>query len=518
MSAPSIGVVRSSRPIVVGSGIAGLTTALSLQGSTVVTASRVGTGSSWLAQGGLAAAIGRSDSPAAHAEDTVRVGGDIVERALAETIAAEAPGRVDWLEKVGARFDTGGGGELVLGREAGHSHRRIVHAGGDATGAEIMRALRVATVVRDDIELLAETRLVDLIRSGDRIVGVLVVDRDGHATAHIAPAVVLATGGIGGIYARSTNPADVTGAGIATAARQGAQLADLEFVQFHPTAIAAIDHPAPLISEALRGEGATLVDDSGRRFMPDLHPDAELAPRDVVARAIWGHRAEGHRVFLDTRDAIGDEIADRFPTAYRVATTHGIDPVTQAIEIAPAEHFHMGGVATDADGATSLPGLWAAGEVASTGLHGANRLASNSLLEGLVMGRRVAAAIDDLDNTDSVRELTVPLDAFDRIRAGLEAQNDAVRGIAWDDVGIVRSGTGLVHALDRIAHLDGPTSNAALVARLVAESALSRRESRGAHHRTDFPESVPGSAHRSFVTPAIRDLVALDTRVQAGRP
>lgn len=515
---PPVGVIRSSRPIIVGSGIAGLTTALTLHGSTVITAAKVGKGSSWLAQGGLAAAIDDADSAASHAEDTVRVGGNIAEYELAELIAREAPGRIDWLEKIGARFDTGDDGAVSLSREAGHSHRRIVHAGGDATGAEIMRALRMATVVRADIELLPETRLVDLIRSGDRIVGVLVVDHEDHPTAHLAPAVVLATGGIGGIYSRSTNPADVTGAGVAAAARQGADLADLEFVQFHPTALAATDHPAPLISEALRGEGAVLVDETGERFMAGVHPDAELAPRDVVARAIWLHRERGHRTFLDTRSAIGDDLAERFPTAYRVAASHGIDPLTEPIEVAPAEHFHMGGVATDADGATSVEGLWAAGEVASTGVHGANRLASNSLLEGLVMGQRVAAATDHLHGDPASEDLLVPHDAFARIADGPMAATEAVRDITWRNVGITRSGDGLERAIASLASMRGPASDARVVARLIAESALARTESRGAHHRIDHPETDPNEAHRSFVTPPIEDLTALDSDCRVVAP
>lgn len=518
MNRPPIGIVRSSRPLVIGSGIAGLTTALSLDGSTVITAATVGKGSSWLAQGGLAAAMGSSDSPASHALDTVRVGGEIAERELAELIASEAPGRVDWLERMGARFDTDVGGNVVLGREAGHSHRRIVHAGGDATGAEIMRALRMATVLRDDIEILAATRLVDLLRSGDRIVGVLTLGEEGGLTAHLGPAVVLATGGIGGIYARSTNPADVTGAGIAAAARQGATLADLEFVQFHPTALAATDHPAPLLSEALRGEGAILVDERGHRFMPDEHPDAELAPRDIVARAIWRRRDAGHRVFLDTRHALGDDIAIRFPTAYRIATAHGIDPCTEPIEVAPAEHFHMGGVATDRNGATSLDGLWAAGEVASTGVHGANRLASNSLLEGLVMGQRVARSIGAAGGPIDDRDVLVPCDAFDRVAADAAGRIADVRSITWRHLGIVRTADGLERAVESLDAAGHPPTDAATVARLIARSALGRRESRGAHHRSDHPGTDPSAAHRSFVTPDTTRLITLDANATVGCP
>jgi L-aspartate oxidase len=510
MTGGTIRVVGGDRPIVVGSGIAGLTTALSLDGSTVLTASTVGEGSSWLAQGGLAAAVGTDDDPTRHASDTVNVGGDIADARSADLLTSLAPDRIDWLMEIGARFDTDDRGAVALGREAGHSRRRIVHAGGDATGAEIMRALRSATAARSDIEVLPGTRLVDLLRSNDRIVGVLAIGPDGRLTAFLGSAVVLATGGIGGVYARSTNPVDVTGTGLAAATRQGAKLADMEFVQFHPTAFAATDHPAPLISEAIRGEGATLIDELGNRFMVAVHPDAELGPRDVVARSIWQHMAAGHRVYLDATVAIGAAMPDRFPTAFTTAMSHGIDPRIEPIEVAPAEHFHMGGVATDLDGRTSLPGLWAAGEVASTGMHGANRLASNSLLEGVVMGQRVAESIIGDPGPPTVRELLVPGDAEDRARAGSDLHASTVRDIAWRHLGIVRSGDGLEAAIRRLDALGGPQHDAALVASLIASAALDRTESRGAHYRTDHPDPNAEAAHRTFLVPDPVEFVAVD--------
>lgn len=491
-----IDIVDTNRPIVVGSGIGGLTTALGLGGCTVITAAAVGSGSSELAQGGVAAAIGPDDDPSSHAADTSAVGGGIVDIDVADLVTASAAAQVDWFVGLGAEFDDDQTGKVTLGREAGHSHRRIVHAGGDATGAELMRVLRLATVMRDDIELRPRTRLIDLVRCDGRIVGVVTASDDEVLTAHLGTAVVLATGGIGGIYARSTNPSEVAGTGIAAAARHGATLADLEFVQFHPTAFALKDHPAPLVTEALRGEGATLMTAEGRQVMVGVHPDGDLAPRDVVARAVWTEIERGHPVFLDAT-AIGKAFPERFPTVFSIASDFGLDPRSQWIPVAPAEHFHMGGIDTDASGRTSLPGLWAVGEVASTGLHGANRLASNSLLEATVMGQRAATAIHDLTPTPTSGPLEVPVGGHDRAASG--SPSDTVRSIAWSQIGIVRTGSGLE---DAIGHLKGMEStDDAYVARLIAEAALTRTESRGSHYRADHPEPDDSFAHRSTVTP-----------------
>lgn len=504
-SAAVISTIRHEHPLIVGAGIAGLSTALSLTGSVIITAAGVGDGSSALAQGGVAAAIDSGDAPADHVADTLRVGGGIADSAVARAIAAAAPQLVEWFRGYGAAFDRDAEGALLLGREAGHSARRIVHAGGDATGAEIIRTLRIATVERPDIKLIPRTRLIDLVRCGDSIGGILALTDDGRLEAHLGPAVVLATGGIGGVYARSTNPRDVQGAGLAAAARQGATLADLEFVQFHPTALAVRDHPAPLVTEALRGEGAKLIDEHGFRFMLGVHPDAELAPRDIVARTVWRHRQDGHRTYLDPTEAVKETMETRFPTVFTAALEAGIDARREPIEIAPAEHYHMGGVATDLSGRTSLSGLWACGEVASTGLHGANRLASNSLLEAAVMGHRVASSILESPAVPEVETGHVPVDAFDRASRYYEADTHAVRQIAWEHIGIVRDASGLEQALGQLADLDGPPSDSSTVAELIARAALERTESRGAHFRSDYPDQNEALAGRSRATPERRE-------------
>ena len=417
--------VRRVPAVVLGAGVAGLSTALGLDangvGCVVVTEGVIGAaGSSPLAQGGVAAAIGADDAPALHADDTVAVAAGIGDARLARILADGGPGVIDTLVGLGIGFDRAADGSLALGREAGHSRRRIVHADGDATGAAVVATLAAAVRARPGIERAEHTTALDLIRGGpggERIVGVVVAGPGGRREALLAPAVILATGGYGHCFARTTVPVDVIGAGIALAARAGATVADLELVQFHPTALdvtrapdpagsastvpgsAGAGVPAggparlPLLTEALRGEGAVLVDNRGQRYLVGEHADAELAPRDVVARANYRQLQAGLEPCLDARAAVGDAFPQRFPTVFALATAHGLDPRVDLLPVTPAAHYCMGGVAVDDQGRTSRPGLWAAGEVASSGLHGGNRLASNSLLEGLVMGRRVADAV-----------------------------------------------------------------------------------------------------------------------------
>jgi L-aspartate oxidase len=489
-------------PIVVGSGIAGLSTALNLGRCLVVTKGNLASGSSDFAQGGIAAALGPDDSPTAHAADTVAVGGGMVDELIAAMVAGEGPGRIDWLRQLGAHFDLDPSGGLQLGREAGHSRSRIVHADGDATGAEVMDALRHAVQAAPDIEVMEHAVVVDLVRSAGRVVGAVVIGVDGSPRILLSAAVVMATGGIGRIYSKTTNPPESTGDGIAVAARAGAALRDIEFVQFHPTALDGPADPLPLLTEALRGAGAILIDDRGDRFMPAVHPDAELAPRDVVSRAVWQQTLEGGAYL----DATGIEaLPHRFPTVFALAQEAGFDPAAEPLPISPAAHYHMGGIATDANGRSSLPGLYACGEVSATGLHGANRLASNSLLEGLVFAARVADAVEGANLPRAGRTVEIPEDAATTDLVDTTAVA-ALREAMWAHVGVVRNDAGLrsaLNTLDRVAPMLKESAGGrslATVAHLVTSQALARTESRGGHYRSDYPESR-GMSRATIVPP-----------------
>jgi L-aspartate oxidase len=495
--------------VVVGGGIAGLSTALSLDGCVVASGGPVGDGASRLAQGGIAAALGPGDAPAQHAADTLRVSAGLAAEDVAALVTDAAPRRIAWLREIGVAFDLDANGSLVLGREAGHGRHRIVHAGGDRTGAAVMQALARAARNRPDIRLLEGFALIDLVTCGARVAGVLLEAADGSRLAVLAPHVVLATGGVGATFEHTTNPASSQGAGLAAAARCGARLADLEFMQFHPTALAVEGDPQPLLTEALRGAGALLLDDRDRRFMQEIHADAELAPRDVVARAVAARRRAGRAVFLDATGIRA--LGERFPGAVAIARAAGFDPGRQPLPVAAAAHFHMGGIATDADGATSLPGLWACGEVACTGLHGGNRLASNSLLEGLVFGERIARAI----RTASMPVPHGPLEAARRPRlpAADAARLGKLRRLVGESLGPLRDGAGLAAARDRLAAWrceSRAEENVTAVGSLMVAAALDRRESRGAHYRSDFPTSSAGTPARRFASPQATAVQSVD--------
>jgi len=508
--------------IIIGGGIAGLFCALKLSPRpvTVLTAAPMGQGASsaW-AQGGIAAAVAEGDTPEAHARDTIAAGAGLVDEALAHGMTREAPERVRDLLAYGVPFDKTLAGRLAVGREAAHSARRIVHVQGDAAGRAIMDALGTTVHNTPSIRLLEGLTAEDLIIDGSRVVGVRARPGNERKLATLyARAVVLATGGIGHLYAVTTNPPEASGIGLAIAARAGAVLADTEFVQFHPTAIATGHDPSPLASEALRGEGAILVNGAGERFMLRIHPDGELAPRDVVARGVFAEIAAGRGAFLDARTAIGKDFPARFPTVYASCMAAGINPVRALIPVAPAAHYHMGGVRTDAHGRTSLEGLWAAGEVASTGVHGANRLASNSLLEAVVFAARVA---EDISST-SLR-LIAPLRSPPDSSTGLESASSSVRelrAIMSRHVGVIRNRDGLASALARISRIEREAQspslrNMATAALLVAAAAFARRESRGAHERSDYPRPDPALARRTFLTLAKARAIAADA-VHAG--
>ncbi len=520
--------VHDAEVIVVGSGLAGMTAALQLAPRAVTlitkTASLPG-GSSLYAQGGIAAAVGPGDRPEDHAADTVAAGAGLVDAAMAALLTRDGAALVRRLLEDGLPFDRAPDGSPLLGREAAHGAARIVHAGGDATGRTLVTALVDRLRATPSVRVETDAFAVDLVLRNGRVCGLMACHPEGWVL-HRAPRVILATGGIGATFARTTNPAEATGDGLAIAARAGARLADLEFVQFHPTALAADADPVPLLTEALRGAGATLLDHTGHRFMPDEHPLAELAPRDVVARAIGRRVAAGEPVFLDLRPALAAK-PDGFPTVLALCAEHGLDPFAEPMPVAPAAHYHMGGVVTDADGRTSLEGLWACGEVACTGVHGANRLASNSLLEALVFGARVARDVAErqLAPLPPFALPRPPAVAADVSYILLDAIGAEARSALYDGAGLVRDGLGLLAArrkLDRLAaaldmlrceeedaHEDakappeivrqwGEARNRLLVGRLVVHAALAREESRGAHCRSDHPLPNPAFTRRTL--------------------
>jgi len=484
--------------VVVGTGIAGLTAALHSTSvgrvALVTKASPDMSNTSW-AQGGLAAAIGEDDSPMLHFEDTVAAGAGLVDLEAARVVADESPAAIRELEAAGVRFDTRDGG-LALGREAAHQRNRIVHAGGDRSGANLSEGL-LRAIESTLIEVIPGRTMSGVVLEAGSARGISVADADGRLTTIGAGAVVLATGGAGQLYSHTTNPDVATGDGIAAAFEAGALLADLEFFQFHPTAFRMAGHPPSLISEAVRGEGAVLRSVDGRRFMPEYHALAELAPRDVVARAITAEmrRTDSDHVLLDCRDLTHLDLEKRFPSIHAFCRGAGIRMEAEPIPVAPAAHYFMGGVVTDTEGRTSIERLYAVGEVACTGLHGANRLASNSLVEGAVFGRRAGEAIVQDARWPAVSMSDViPTSTGGRTPGRIEE----IQELMWDVAGIERDGPEMARGLETMDGW-GPAPmgvtravverrNLALVARLVLEAAYRRTESRGAHFRRDYPE------------------------------
>jgi L-aspartate oxidase len=518
LHAPAPGWAIDSDVVVVGSGVAGLTVALRCAASgakvTVVTKAHLDDGSTRWAQGGIAAALGEGDTPAQHLEDTLVAGAGLCDEDAVRILVTEGPDAVRRLIATGAHFDTDpGSGDILLTREGGHHRRRIAHAGGDATGAEVSRAL-IAAVRAADIDLVENALVLDLLTdAAGRTAGVTLHvmgagARDGVGAVR-ARAVVLATGGMGQVFSATTNPAVSTGDGVALALRAGAEVSDLEFVQFHPTVLwlgPDAEGQQPLVSEAVRGEGAHLVDADGVRFMVGQHELAELAPRDIVAKGITRRMREtgAAHMYLDARH-FGERMwAERFPTILAACRAHGIDPVTQPIPVSPAAHYASGGVRTDPCGHTTVPGLYACGEVACTGVHGANRLASNSLLEGLVYAERIAA--DVLADRSSAGEPVIPAPAGSPLLAS-EARYEVQR-IMSAGAGVLRSAESLATAAGALERLhtaaveaydrDGKTAepcvetweatNLGLVARVLVAAARRREETRGCHWREDRPD------------------------------
>jgi L-aspartate oxidase len=540
--------------VIIGGGIAGLSVALGLPPDwrvILVTKNALGESNTRYAQGGLAAPVGADDNPRLHLEDTLAAGAGLVDEQAARVLVTEAKEAVAWLIETGTRFDMSSkpvassalgetgrpaadlGARYDLAREAAHSRRRVLHAHGDATGAEIERALVQAVRQRPSAAILEDTMALDLLMTDRGTCGGIMACRIGPDGRHFRilarHGVVLANGGAGQLWRRTSNPAGATADGLALAARAGAVLADLEFVQFHPTVLVppqAVDEPF-LISEAVRGEGAYLRNAGGRRFMPDYHPDAELAPRDVVARAIQSEMSATSAPcsYLDLRHIPESEVRERFPSINAVCRRYGFDLAHDLIPVAPAAHYFMGGVVVDTWARTTLPGLYAVGEVACTGVHGANRLASNSLLEGLVFGRRAARCLVGSETAatwptaPALPGQTASLDQLVRPQVQLAAPpavaiRQDLREVMWSLVSLRRDGEGLQAAVSQLRLLAGAgpvdpeTANMLFAAQAITACALSRLESRGGHYRSDYPDTDPRLAGRH--TLAVPDAAPTD--------
>ncbi len=496
--------------LIVGAGIAGLRAAIALAPSgrvLILTKADTAESNTGYAQGGIAAAVGPDDSPALHAADTMRAGDGLCDEAAVQVLVEEGPRYVHELVDWGARFERATDGALALGLEAAHSVRRVLHVG-DATGREIGRALWERVVTLPSVQAHAHSLVTELVTDGHRVTGVTFFDHTGIRRTVRASATLLATGGAGQVFRETTNPGVATGDGIALAYRAGARVADLEFVQFHPTALSKPGAPRFLISEALRGEGARLVNASGERFMTRYHPDGDLAPRDIVARSIVRETDQtAGQVFLTLAHLDGPQVRRRFPTIAAMCAQVGIDIATDPIPVGPAAHYMMGGIDTDEWGRTSLPGLYAAGETACTGVHGANRLASNSLLEGLVFGARAGSVMTETPRAAGAKPDRVerPVPHVAASASGNVMDTAGIRDLMWRSAGLFRSRARLQAAAADLeaacaegvgdeSHHDALGAepwrqfNLLTVARLVARAALRREESRGGHFREDFPE------------------------------
>jgi L-aspartate oxidase len=505
--------------LVVGSGIAGLIAALELSREhavTLVTKANVADSNTRWAQGGIAAAMFSDDSVADHIADTLSAGAGLCNPNAVNILCAEGPDRIRDLIRLGVDFDHAENGQFSRGLEAAHSYPRVLHAGGDSTGFSIETALVRAVRAQPTISVLEHTFALDLVLKNGAVAGLQVIDSEGIHSTIDADAVILASGGAGQLYLHTTNPSVATGDGVALALRAGAQLADTEFYQFHPTALATtpLDSTTFLISEAVRGEGAVLLDAQGRRFMQQIHPSAELAPRDVVARGIARQMADqqGLPVLLDITSKSADFLAQRFPSIDAATRARGLDWSTIPIPITPAAHYWMGGIRTDVWGRTSVLGLYAVGEAACTGVHGANRLASNSLLESLTFAWRCAHTL--IESTTStglaanfgpLESAAIPVnpDLGETPRATIPVDRLALQTLMWDKVGIERTRTSLETAADQLDrwHAEGntvralETANLLALARVIVAAALAREESRGAHFRNDFPDPSPAFQH-----------------------
>ncbi|MCC6944593.1 MAG: L-aspartate oxidase [Thermomicrobiales bacterium] len=498
--------------VVIGAGVAGLSFALRLPADfrvALLTKGNLGESNTRYAQGGISAAVGPDDSPHLHEEDTLAAGAGLCDPAAVHELVEGAPEAVDWLISIGAQFDTDPDGSIALGMEAAHSRHRVLHAGGDATGFEVERTMVEAVHQRPNIDIYANTFAIDLIVDDGACRGLVgLLPDDAHSLVRFtAPVVVLAAGGAGQLWSVTSNPPGATADGLAMALRAGVAVADLEFVQFHPTVMAVPGWESFLVTEAVRGEGAYLRDEAGNRFMTALHPLAELAPRDVVARGIQSTMAStpSGQVFLDLRHLDRDAMLARFPTIAQELKRRGLSLTDDLIPVAPAAHYFIGGVVAAANGVTSMPGLLALGEAACSGVHGANRLASNSLLEGLVFGRDAAASVAETQTPAGIPSASPKESAGPPAEASAEVRDivEAVQSIMSQHVAVVRDAGGLRKAYLAIREVaskldDIPASGKAVwEARNLVQAALAvtgaatfREESRGAHFRSDYPETL----------------------------
>ena len=480
-------------PLIIGGGLAGLSAALEAAPAKVLCVSPApllqSASSAW-AQGGVAAALSPADAPALHLKDTEAAGAGLVDHHAAEVLTDDGRATVEWLAALGAPFDRESDGAFLVSREAAHSMARVARVGGDGAGRAILSALVAAARAAEHITVWEDGRLCGLLQDASgRVVGAT-IERGAETVEVIASAVVLATGGAGGLYGATTTPAALLGEGMALAYLAGAEVMDPEFMQFHPTAIDVGLDPMPLATEALRGDGARLIDRDGQ-FILGPADDADLAPRDVVARAVHAARTEGRGAFLDARSAVGAHFPEAFPAVFASCMAAGLDPRIQPIPVAPAAHYYMGGITADTEGRTSLQGLFAVGECAATGVHGANRLASNSLLEAAAFGRRTGrSAAVETGGGEAVSATRIvdhlPADALLELRTAMSA-----------DAGVIRDAEGLTRLIGLIDKLEAVHGGALplVVARLVAEAALARHESRGGHYRSDYPQTAETAEH-----------------------
>lgn len=490
--------------LIIGSGIAGLYAALNLDPTVscaILTKEGVDISNSWLAQGGIAAAVSKDDRPQFHYEDTLTAGAGLCDKQAVRVLVDEGPGDIDTLVSLNVPFDLDEDGDLQIGREGGHRRNRIVHAHGDATGRETVKTLAALAAARPNISFLQNAFLVDILTENGRATGV-VVWQDGYKI-YAARSIILCTGGIGNIYIHSTNPSVATGDGLAAAMRAGARLKNMEFIQFHPTGLycSTPESRSFLISEALRGEGAVLRNQAGERFMAGQHPMAELAPRDIVARGIVREmqKTGTDHVFLDITALSAERLSARFPTIFAECLKRGIDISKQYIPVCPVQHYMMGGIATDLNGMTDIHGLYACGEAAHTGVHGANRLASNSMLECLVFGRRAARHICQVQTKAALKIPALPVpDAVSGTAPDADKLKGRIRSIMSRDGWVIRDKQGLTRGLAQIRDILAVLENSALpdkahmeclnmaaVSERILSAALAREESVGAHFRKD---------------------------------